>query len=97
MKAYGLFGKFETKEENRESLVNILQEASKELASFDDCLMYQVSVSTNDTRSIYVYEVWKNEQAHTNSLELTAIQQLIQKGRPLIEKMETFASFYPLV
>lgn len=95
MNKYGLFGKFVAKDGELESLVNILLEAAESMSSIEDCEMYHVSISPDIQNCIFVYEVWKHENAHKASLTLEATQTLIQKAKPIIAGMERISTFIP--
>ena len=92
MNKYGLFGKFTAIDGERDNLVNILLNASKSLLELEDCENYTISTSKKDENAVYVYEIWKNEQAHDDSLSLESVQLLIKQAMPIIKDMETIAN-----
>jgi len=77
MSKFGLFGKF------------IAKESMKNL---DECEIYLVSISEHESNSVYVYEVWSNENAHQASLSLEATQTLIKRAKPIITGMERIST-----
>lgn len=87
MQKFDLFGRFLVDKEDGEELSEILLEA-KAMEDVDGCEVYQVSVSNEEPRAVYVYEVWKDEAAHQASLALEVTQTLIHRAKPLITGME---------
>ncbi|MBK1637379.1 hypothetical protein CKO19_16900 [Rhodovulum adriaticum] len=76
--------------EDREELLEILLKASKDLEEVKDCYIYLIGVNEEDLTKVFIYEVWKNEEAHKNSLKLPAVQKLIEKAKPIIKDMDSF-------
>lgn len=89
---FGLFGKFIVKAEDRDVLVDLLLEAAEALQALKDCMVYHVSVSEEEPESVFVYEVWKDQQAHEASLSLEAVQVLIRRAKPLIKDMKRIST-----
>ena len=96
MKKFGLFSKLVAVEGKRDDLVKILLEASKSMEEVDECELYVVSLGNESSDSIYVYEVWANEDAHHASLALEVFQILIQNAKPIIAGMEKINTLSPL-
>ena len=92
MNKYGLFGKFTTVDGERDNLVKILLNASKSLLELEECENYTISTSEKEKNAVYVYEIWKDEQAHDKSLSLNSVQLLIKQAMPIIKDMETIAT-----
>ncbi|RCW62568.1 putative quinol monooxygenase [Saliterribacillus persicus] len=88
MSKFGLFGKFSVLDGERDTLVNILLEAAEALGDLKECEIYTVSTVEDEPNTVYVYEVWQNENAHQASLKLEATQTLITKAKPIITGME---------
>lgn len=95
MSRFGLFGEITTHEGMRDELVAILLEAAEAMNELEECELYIVSIKEEVPDTLWVTEVWQNEQAHKASLSLDAVKLLIQKGRPLIKEMKTIQSFSP--
>ncbi|BDH61640.1 hypothetical protein MTP04_17700 [Lysinibacillus sp. PLM2] len=93
MNKFSLFGKFTVQEGERDTLVDILLEAAETMKSLDECEIYLVNISESEPNSVYVYEVWSNENAHQASLTLEATQTLITKAKPIITGMERISTF----
>lgn len=93
---FGLYNKFTTVEGKRDVLVEILLEASKSMEELNDCMLYVISLDDENTDSVYVYEVWSDENAHRASLSMEASQTLIQKAKPIIVGMEKINTSLPI-
>ncbi len=92
MSKFSLFGKFTVQEGERDTMVEILLEAAESMGNLEQCEIYLVNVSENEPDSVYVYEVWSNEEAHQASLALEATQTLIQRAKPIITGMERIST-----
>ena len=92
MNKFGLFGKFIVREGERNTMVDILLEAAESMKNLEECEIYLVNVSEDEPDSVYVYEVWSNENAHQASLTLEAIQTLIKRAKPIITGMERIST-----
>ena len=92
MSKFGLYGKFIVEEGKREAFVDILLEAAESMQDLDDCEIYLVNTSDDEPNSVFVYEVWSNEQAHQESLSLEGAQALISRAKPMITGMERISS-----
>ena len=78
---YGLISKIMALPGQREALVTILLEGSKEMPG---CLSYVVALDTSDADAIWISEVWESQSSHEASLSLPPVRQAMAKGRPLI-------------
>ncbi len=92
MDKFCLFGKFTVVEGQRETMVQILLEAAESMKNLDDCEIYLVNISENEPDAVYVYEVWRDENAHKASLSLQATQTLIKRAKPLITGVERIST-----
>ncbi|MFC4323310.1 putative quinol monooxygenase [Litchfieldia salsa] len=92
MSKFSLFNKFMVQEGEKEKMVDILLEAAESMKSLDECEVYLVNISDNEPNSVYVYEVWANEDAHQASLSLEATQTLISRAKPIITGMERIST-----
>ncbi|EST52034.1 antibiotic biosynthesis monooxygenase [Brevibacillus panacihumi W25] len=95
MGEYSLFGKFTVKDGERDALVEILLEATQSMKNVEECTHYHVHVSDDDPNAVYVYEVWKNADAHQASLALESTQILIQRAKPIIAGIERISTLQP--
>ncbi|WP_188456434.1 putative quinol monooxygenase [Virgibacillus oceani] len=96
MTKFGLYGKFTAADGKRDTLVEILVEASKAMEEINECELYVVSIDNTDPDSVYVYEVWSDEKAHQASLSLEATQTLIQHAKPIIAGTERISTISPI-
>jgi quinol monooxygenase YgiN len=92
MSKFSLFGKFTVQEGKRDTMVKILLEAAESMRNLDECEIYFINVSENEPDSVYVYEVWSNENSHQASLTLDATQTLIKRAKPIITGMERIST-----
>lgn len=87
---YGVIGKITAKPGQRDALIDILLEGAAEMPG---CLNYVVAKDANDEDAIWVTEVWESQAHHEDSLSLPAVEQAMDRGRPLIasfgERVET--------
>ncbi len=93
MKAtYGLIAQMLVAPENRDALVSILVEGTKDMPG---CISYQVAKDAARADAIWVTELWADKDSHANSLKLPAVQAAIARGRPLITGMGIRAETSP--
>ncbi|MCR2806420.1 putative quinol monooxygenase [Paenibacillus soyae] len=81
-------GKLTAQPGKREELADILLQAAEGMKDNADCELYLVNVSEDDPDAIWVMELWRSAEAHTNSLKDPAAIALIQQARPLIAAIE---------
>ncbi|GGB54142.1 antibiotic biosynthesis monooxygenase [Virgibacillus dakarensis] len=96
MSKFGLYNKFTAVEGKRDALAEMLLEASKSMEELNDCELYVVSLDDDGSDSIYVYEVWSDENAHQASLSMEGAQTLIQKAKPIIAGVEKINTSLPV-
>lgn len=94
MNKYGLFGKFLVREDERDTMVNILLEAAESMEGLDDCEVYLVHTSDDEPNAVFVYEVWRSESAHQASLTLESTQNLIKRAKPIMTGMERIGTLH---
>ena len=92
MNKFSLFGKFIVQEGKRDTMVSILLEAAELMKNLDECEIYLVNISENEPNCVYVYEVWRNENAHQASLTLEVTQTLIKRAKPIITGIERIST-----
>jgi quinol monooxygenase YgiN len=78
---YGLIGKIEALDGQRDKLISVLLEGCEGMTG---CLSYVVAADPSDADVIWVTEVWESEERHQASLSLPSVRQAIARGRPLI-------------
>lgn len=90
---FGLIGSIRVVSGRRDDLAAILIRGT---ADMPGCLSYVVAADPSDADVLWVTEVWESEEAHRASLELPAVAQAIQEGRPLIAGFEDRVVTTPL-
>ena len=80
---YGTIGRIIAVEGAREELASVLLEG---IPGMPGCLSYVVALDSEDPNGLWVTEVWESQANHEASLSLPAVQEAIQKGRPLISR-----------
>ena len=80
---FALTGAFQVDPADRDALVALLLQAAELLGQDDRCLLYAVS-TTEQPGEVAVVELWTDEQAHSASLQLPGVGELIAQARPLI-------------
>lgn len=69
----------------RSQVAALMHHAAK---SMEDCVHYSIMPDGTDTKAIWVFEVWPNEEAHVASLRLPTVGEAIQQARPYLEGTE---------
>ena len=87
---YGLIGKINAVQGQRDELISILMEG---MQAMPGCLSYIVAHDPSDPNGIWITEVWQDQTSHQTSLSLPSVQDAIARGRSLItgfgERYET--------
>lgn len=87
---YGLIGKIIALEDKADELAEILIGG---ISNMPGCMSYIVAKDSIEANSLWITEVWEDQDKHTASLELPSVVDAIGKGRPLIagfgERFET--------
>jgi quinol monooxygenase YgiN len=73
-------------------MVAFLLEAAESMKTSDECEIYLVNISESEPNSVYVYEVWSNENAHQASLTLESTQTLISRAKQIITGVEKLST-----
>jgi quinol monooxygenase YgiN len=82
---YGLIGKMETAEGQRDALARVLLEGmSGGGPPMPGCLSYVVANDPDDPNALWITEVWEDQAKHQASLQLESVKDAIARGRPLI-------------
>src|ERR1700742_2660457 len=81
---FGMYGKMRAKPGQRDALVEILLEASRQVSSLPGCELYIVGIVPSEPDTISVMEIWRSEADHDASLKLESTRALIAKARPLM-------------
>ena len=87
---YGLIGRAKAQPGKRDSLIAVLLEGTGEMPG---CLSYVIAEDPTDADSLWITEVWDNQESHKASLSLPSVKDAIARGKPLIagfrERFET--------
>jgi quinol monooxygenase YgiN len=81
---FGMFGKLTARPGRRDDLLSILLEASSGVAQIDGCHLYVVNTSPDDPDSVWIYEVWDNQETHAASLRRDDTRAAITRATPLL-------------
>jgi quinol monooxygenase YgiN len=90
---YGLIGKFNAVEGQRDALIAIL---TASVGSMPGCLSYVVAEDTTDPNGIWITEVWDRKESHAASLALPEVRAAIVKAKPLIAGFDTHVVTRPV-
>lgn len=83
-----MFGKLTAHPGKREELVSLLLEASRSLQDMEGCRLYIINESVDDPDAIWITELWRDAEAHADSLKNEQVLAVIQRARPLIAGIE---------
>lgn len=78
---YGLIGKMEVVEGQRDALISILLDSTQGMPG---CLSYVIAEDPADPNAVWVTEVWDFEASHRGSLALPAVRAAISRAKPMI-------------
>lgn len=84
MTTYTLCGSIRANEGAGDALADLLLEAADAVAEAPGCLLYLVNRVEDDPDAVWVLEVWTDREAHRASLDLAAVQDVIERARPSI-------------
>jgi quinol monooxygenase YgiN len=90
---YGLIGKIISTAGQRDTLIDILMEAT---AAMPGCRSYVIARDPADVDAIWVTEVWDDQQSHRASLSLPSVQAAISRGKPLIKEFASHVVTEPV-
>jgi quinol monooxygenase YgiN len=65
--------------------VALLREGALDLEDFEACLLYLVSQEADNPDSVWVSEVWVDNESHAASLENPHVRATIERALPLLE------------
>lgn len=78
---YGIIGKMNATEGNREKLIEILLKGTQEMPG---CKLYAISADAENSNAIWITEIWDSEESHQASLQLPNVKATIAEGKPMI-------------
>lgn len=79
---YGLIGQMLATSGNREKLIAILVDGTKDMPG---CVSYVIAEDKDNENAIWITEVWDSIESHKASLSLPNVQAAIASGKPIIE------------
>jgi quinol monooxygenase YgiN len=89
MNKFGMYVKFTAQPGKRNDLLEILMRAAQAIENVTECELYIVNTTDTDQETIWVTEVWTNEESHRRSLTLESTQEMIRHAKPLIASIES--------
>jgi quinol monooxygenase YgiN len=93
---FGLSGELVAQPGRGDELEAILLRAAAALDTEPSCRLYVVSRVEGISDRVHVTEVWRDEAAHRSSLELPAVQALVQEARPVMAGVGERRALQPL-
>ncbi|MEM7279199.1 MAG: putative quinol monooxygenase [Pseudomonadota bacterium] len=78
---YGLISQMLVVAEQRDTLIDILLEGTKNMPG---CQSYVIAKDSTNEEAVWVTEVWDDKESHAASLNLPAVQRAIAIGKPMI-------------
>jgi quinol monooxygenase YgiN len=97
MSHYGLFGSFRAHPGKRDELLALLREGATFVAEASGCEVYIVNVAPDDDDKVWIYESWRSEGDHDDSLQDSRIRDVITQALPLIAEMGDRVVLQPLM
>jgi quinol monooxygenase YgiN len=91
--AYGLIGQMLARPGQRDALIALLQTGTQDMPGN---FAYLISKDAANPDAIWIVEVWRDQAAHTASLQLPQVQAAIAKARPLLAGFGTRAEVIPV-
>ncbi|MGU3470994.1 putative quinol monooxygenase [Paenibacillus sp. D51F] len=88
MSKYAMFGKMKAHPGKRAELLGLLLDASKSLDRMEGCELYIIHEAVDDEDTIWITELWRDEDAHAASLRNEQVLAVIGQARPLIAEIE---------
>lgn len=85
MHKYGLHGWLKSTEGNAHILAEIMLRAAALMKTAEGCLLYMVSTDETDKNMIWITEVWDSKEAHSNSLSVDGVKELISEALPILD------------
>lgn len=78
---YGLIGRMKAATGQRDALLAILLGSTQQMPG---CKSYVIALDPTDADSLWITEVWVNQESHKASLSLPEVRSAIEKAKPLI-------------
>lgn len=90
---YGLIGRMRAVPGKRTELAAILMEGT---GTMPGCRAYIVAEDAKEADALWITEVWDDATFHAASLKLAAVQDAIERARPLIAGFDSQVELRPL-
>jgi quinol monooxygenase YgiN len=90
---YGLIARITTVAGKRDDMIALLRESASGMRG---CISYIVAKDAADENTLWVTEVWDNEQSHTASLVLPAVKNVIPQARAIVSSFAKIAVTEPI-
>ncbi|MDQ6423520.1 putative quinol monooxygenase [Paenibacillus sp. LHD-117] len=84
MSKYTMFGQLTAQPGKRGELAKIMLESAETLEGMEGCIFYIVNEAVEDLDTLWIMELWENQEAHAASLKNEKVLAVIQSCRPLI-------------
>jgi quinol monooxygenase YgiN len=84
MSTYGCYVKFTAQPGKRDTLVEHLLRAAARVSKVAECELYLINTSPTEPESVWVTEVWRNQQDHDALLTTEDAQEAIKQVLPLL-------------
>ncbi|MFB9328264.1 putative quinol monooxygenase [Paenibacillus aurantiacus] len=88
MHKFSMVAKFIAKPGEADRLARILLDASASLQAIPACEAYIIHRSDTEADTLWVTEIWTNEEAHAESLAQPETRAAIAEAMPYIERVE---------
>ena len=95
MQRFGMFGKVVVQKGKRDEMMRLLFESARVVGMLPGCCLYVVNVSPTEPDAIWVYEAWRTQADHDESLQLDNVKAIIAQARPLMASFES-SRFVPV-
>jgi quinol monooxygenase YgiN len=93
---FGLFGKLIATEGHRDELASKLLKAAELMKGVPGCLLYVINTSSEEPNSVWVTEIWQDEDSHGASLSMPGVRDLLKETMPILASAPEGLRFTPL-
>lgn len=91
---FGLIGNFRIAPGKRDEVLRLM---SAGIGSMPGCMSYVIAADNADPDTLWVTEVWENEEFHQASLQLPEVRAVIERVMPYIVGGESIARTTPVI
>ena len=85
--SYVLINKLTTKPGKRNEVIDILLKSGRTFDANDACELYLVSEDKKDDNIIWVQDIWKDAESHSQAMQDETMRTYVQQAMPLLEGM----------